>query len=100
VARQPDWKKRGAQNTDRQNLVVQVAPPEGAASKTVTHVGNGKAVVEETKMEGKKKKHAEKFTRDTLEGMKMKNLRVIGDKLGVRDNKKDELIDKIMEASG
>lgn len=38
------------------------------------------------------------YTKEYLEGLKMDVLRIIGKKLGVSDNIKSELIDKILEA--
>lgn len=75
MAKQPNWKRQQAAEIDRQNVRIKPEKKNG-------------------------KQHAKKLQREGLEAMKMDALRKIGAKLGVKDNKKDELIDKILEAQG
>ena len=104
MAKQPNWKKTNEQGLDRQNLTTEVAAPKGAESKEITELNGGNMA--ETVIDSKarkpvdaKKKHAASFTLANLKDMKMSSLRKIGEKLGVKDNIKSELVEKILKAS-
>ena len=90
MAKQPNWKRH------------QVASDTIGVTKEVAKSDSG-STVELTSFTGDVHPEAEPiktYEREVLEACKMSELREIGALFGVKDNKKSELIDKIMEAGG
>ena len=103
MAKQPNQKRMDASRVDRQNMKGETV--QRADGKLITPQEN--SIIEEQifdkelsreSVRGKVKSMGERPLRSELEGMSMRSLRIVGDKLGVRSPKKAELIDRILIA--